>query len=437
MMRDRFVSWARPVTVRFGGLVSSSAILLAVLAGIAQPQVHATGYVFIGNKGNPIAIGHLAPGGAVNTIVSRQQLGGNVVPFDGVMDFDNSGFIVADTTGTKFVRIDSLGRTTTIQVPPHLGSAYHVVVNPDGNYDFTQWTFNQPLGVFTIDRMGRVTTVFRQGFYNVAAFCRDVHTGDYWILDGNFHQQYTVWRYSLNNTFKNVTYFAAPSGAPATCTIDMATGDFHYFGFPGGIQRVTPAGKITTISGPLPGGTFHTVPLFADRASARNPRLVAAAFGPSQAFTFGFDLTNHTVTTLSTHSAMADSCAWFPYKGRNITTIKSANGVWDIALRFPTHPGRGYVAPLTLSGVRPGFMIGGRRVLLNPDALTFATLHGVFSFYTGSVGFLNSSGAGTARLDVSSLPGFGGTLVNIIAVVLDPAAPNGIAIIADPVFIVL
>jgi hypothetical protein len=66
--------------------------------------------------------------------------------------------------------------------------------------------------------MGAVTTVFRSGFYCVEAFCRDPHTGDYWILDGNPRGNYSVWRYRLNSGMKNVTYFATVRGVLPLCT---------------------------------------------------------------------------------------------------------------------------------------------------------------------------------------------------------------------------
>ena len=85
------------------------------------------------------------------------------------------------------------------------------------------------------------------------------------------------------------------------------------------------------------------------------------------------------------------------------------------------------------SGVRPGMLLNdGRRIALNPDALTALTVANQLPqlFHPGP-GTLDLNGEARGMLDVSFLP-YLGLPVHVMTIVLDSSAPVGFAVIANP-----
>jgi hypothetical protein len=172
----------------------------------------------------------------------------------------------------------------------------------------------------------------------------------------------------------------------------------------------------------------------ADRASAARPRLVH----PYRGVLYYTDLSTFSVTTTYLNAvSVTPRCIDF-YRGRNIQSIRTAPRRYTIHFSFPHHPGKLYAAALGFSGVRPGIVLNdGRRIALNPDVLMVATVgNRVPNLFSPGPGMLDANGEAQGRLDVSFLPQLD-LPVHVIAVVLDPAAPGGFAVIANPFVIIV
>jgi hypothetical protein len=115
--------------------------------------------------------------------------------------------------------------------------------------------------------------------------------------------------------------------------------------------------------------------------------------------------------------------------------LKVAPNGRQIRLSFPGHAGKSYVSAVGISGIRPGIPLGDGRVInLALDSIAIASLQGALDpFLPNRVGILNASGEGVTALDVNLLGNaIQGLSVVFQTVVLDPNAPKGIAVVAEP-----
>ena len=180
-----------------------------------------------------------------------------------------------------------------------------------------------------------------------------------------------------------------------------------------------------------------------ERASAANPSLVVSVWRDTSVTgadgIWRVDLASKSISKLAT-MATGNCYKPVPVFGRNLQTIRTARGQWAARVSFPGHAGKNYVIALSLSGT--GSLIrlpDGRYVPLIPDDLFRLSLTSSLApFVTGNVGVLSGSSIGGAMLNLAPLgKGANGLLVNLVAVVLDPKAPLGLAEISDPVTLVI
>ena len=107
----------------------------------------------------------------------------------------------------------------------------------------------------------------------------------------------------------------------------------------------------------------------------------------------------------------------------------------QIRLSFPGHGGKAYVCAVGISGIRPALPLGDGRVIhLVLDQIAVHCLQGALDpFIPNRIGVLNASGEAATGLDVNLLgKAIQGMPVVFQVVVLDPSAPLGVAVIAEP-----
>lgn len=105
-----------------------------------------------------------------------------------------------------------------------------------------------------------------------------------------------------------------------------------------------------------------------------------------------------------------------------------------LALSFPREPGRPYVAGLSMHGASPGVPLpDGRTLPLNPDPITALSVQGgIPGILSGTVGVLDRYGCASVRVDVGPFAkALRGMRFVAAAVILDPQASSGIAIVSD------
>ena len=181
-----------------------------------------------------------------------------------------------------------------------------------------------------------------------------------------------------------------------------------------------------------------------DRASAAKPRIVTGSHifvtsAPNSGGMWYVDLATATPTKLAAfpHATIADSTI---LGSREIQSVATAPGRYDIRFCVPTEGGASYVAALSMTGVQPALPLpDGRRIPLVLDNLTVASASGWLApVLTNNTGQLDPFGRAQAQLDVSSFyQAARGLRLWVILVTLDARAPLGIATICDPRVLVI
>ncbi len=126
-----------------------------------------------------------------------------------------------------------------------------------------------------------------------------------------------------------------------------------------------------------------------------------------------------------------------PLFQRDLSTRRTGKARWDLNIRPRSGwlAGRFCVVAAGLQGVAPPIQLpDGREIHLSPDLLTWLTLGwGLPPFIVGNRTMLDLNGEATARIDLTLLgSAANGTVIHFAGVVLDQAAPNGIAWVLEP-----
>jgi len=228
---------------------------------------------------------------------------------------------------------------------------------------------------------------------------------------------------------------------------DILTGDLYAHtccGWIGQSLHVLRAGTTTVTTALVHNGLAGAYGPNVDRASAANPRIVTGSHiytssYPTSGGMWYIDLKTYTPTKLAPfpHKTISDTCI---LGSRNLQTVRTGQGKYDIRLSIPTEGSKSYVLGISMTGVRPAYPLAdGRRIPLIVDHLTPASVNGWMAPYvTGTVGTLDPFGKATGKMDVSSLyQHVRGLRLWLLLVTLDAKAPLGISTICDPKILVI
>lgn len=120
---------------------------------------------------------------------------------------------------------------------------------------------------------------------------------------------------------------------------------------------------------------------------------------------------------------------------RNLSPVRTAApNNRDVFVSFPAHGGKAYVIAASLTGMRPAVPLGdGRQINLIPDSLTVVTVNNLLpGLWSPGPGKLDAAGLAQAKLNLNLLgSALRGIPVWLAAIVLDPAAPVGIAAVSE------
>lgn len=294
-----------------------------------------------------------------------------------------------------------------------------VIVDGDGSYVAL---IGQPPSLVTTSPGGAVTTIVSSALKQPWGLTRDIDTGDLFAAT-------SAGLIRISETGAVSTVFS--TGVAFTdIDQDIRTGDLFLARW-NHVVRADRHGTATTILR-YGGSLTYVSSIHMDRASAATQRLVIEDSSVHPGIHY-VDLASGVLTTLAPPNLTGYRHV-FPYRGRNVVSIRTAPERWKIELDFPGQAGNGYLVALSASGVRPGVPLAdGRHICLNPDALTLLSLGGLLGrHFTGRVGRLDGTGHATAVLDTHGLWLPGGARIWIQAITLDPNAPLGIHTVADP-----
>lgn len=288
-------------------------------------------------------------------------------------------------------------------------------------------------GVYDVDPQGFYTTITSAAGNTInLAIARDVDSGNT-IVPRKSNGVIEVTHYGTTSSFTS-------SIVPVGRDIDQRIADgAFYFTQNTGLYRFArngPVQQVTSLPRAATGISF-------DNQSLQNPRLYVYAINgnPQGADVFELDPNNAFTVTKTTPVIPAGPGGKIPwgnaqalhYQTRYVQTALASPRRYQLLLSFPTFANKSYVVAMTVSGIRPGFKVAGQRqVWLNPDPLTTASLTGALAgvFNPGPL-VLSATGRAVGSIDlrpVASVP----VVAHLVAAVIDPAAPGGLAFITEP-----
>jgi hypothetical protein len=253
----------------------------------------------------------------------------------------------------------------------------------------------------------------------------DIDTGEYVVQDRNLANGAPLLGITDQGTIRTLANGLDPRHG---ITQDIRTGDWYS---PAGGQIFVVRKNATSPTSLFAGASghgLHSAVAF-DRASAAAPRLVSRY---RDALYFVDPIAAAVTSVVLTETTATPWEVTF-HRGRNLASIKTAPGRYDVRLSFPGAASKAYAIGLSLTGVRPGVVLADNRVIsLAPDVFTVLTVANLLpGMWDPGPLVLDAGGEATARLDVSGLP-TAGLSVWCIALVLDRGA---IVTIADPILL--
>lgn len=362
-------------------------------------------------------------------------------------DYDNQSLVFGSTRlpttmvqyESGFFRYDPTARrySTLAQNPADFALPLDITAGPDGDWYASSRTIANQYAVYQLHAAGGystiVTTMQFPGVTSVHALDRDIDTGELLIAAGT-NGWPLIFARSRAGTLS--TYHSSQS-LPQLGTQRIATGEHFFAGqnifrWSRGSARTIPVAQI-------PATKVPTFCLFENQSTPNAPLIVLtwspAGQGiqldlefrdPSQNFAITRTLRIQNIGMTAVHHDSFEH-----YRSRYIQTARSGRQL-QFGLRFPVWPGRAYVAALGHSGVRPGLRLpDGRHIWLNPDPLVFATAQNLVpGIFRPGPGVLDANGLASGGITLPATPL--GITVHLIAVVLDPAAPLGVAFVTEP-----
>ena len=263
----------------------------------------------------------------------------------------------------------------------------------------------------------------------------DLETGDYVV--------------SLNGLFRVRPWGATTTISGATLQVtaqDPETGGFLFwdqnynpnYGY--ALNRITGTGTITTtgITWPPNVGYLPSLTVVDDRPTAWGEYVaVGVTTGTGAGSAIG--RVSRWGGVVNVMARPGDICTSLILdRTRNLSTANDgARNRWRLFVDFPYDAGYPYACLVGASGIRPGIRLAdGRNLRLNVDPLTLQGLAGTLPGFSGLMGRLDSTGAATGRIDLSSAgPAARGIPFWVVGLVLDPGPPLSIRRVSPPIVV--
>lgn len=412
-------------------------VLFAFLSASAAAQPYSDGW-FVPGTGH---LHYADPFGVVNSV---SHPGGSA--YAAVMNWDNATVAVYDSSRNAILKVDPMNLTVvgTFFSHPSLTSSSAVTdMAFDANGDLF-YGGTSPAGIFkTSEGAAGFTTVTNSGVFSTGCgnLSIDPDTGEL-LATKSFTAQREVYRvardgmavttlgtgiYTRYGTYKHPVTGDIFSGS---CCTNGGGSNGSVMVLPNG-QSV---GTIFVASTQVR-GAYAPRP---ERASAASPSLVTSTWRDTSTTgadgLWRIDLQTQNFTKLATITT-GNTYKAVPVFGRNLQTVRASRGIWAARVSFPQYPGRPYAIAFSASGIRPPVILpDGRLVCLVLDDLARLSLNATLApFVTNNFGNLSAGGTGGATINLTSLGSVvNGVTIYMVAVVLEPSAPSGIAVISDP-----
>jgi hypothetical protein len=397
--------------------------LLAVAAG-AGAQNHPENFLLSGSS-----IQLLQGNGTYNTLFNNSGSAHGVTS-----DLDNRNVLFSVT---DLFRVDPATQVVTTVFPAGLSGSNNVTIDHNGDYIMTGiGPGSSNYSIFRI-RGNSLTTIATMmptsgTFSLTGGLLRDIDTGNFACqVYGGSSGPHPIISVAPDGTYTTIVTNISTLGGPRyEFAQDIGTGNF-YTGIndssQGYLIQATRSGA-TSVAATSP-DRFAFNAIVADRASSAARRLIH----PYIRNIYYTDLKTFTVTSVAVNGSSVSPRDVDIWQARTIQPVRTAPGRYTLQFSFPGQAGLGYVAGLSLSGVRPGIPLAdGRTIWLNPDVLVFLSVNNLLpGIFNMGPAILDRNGEAQGSLDVSALPPLG-VPVHLLVLVLDPRATSGIAVVSDP-----
>jgi len=261
-----------------------------------------------------------------------------------------------------------------------------------------------------LDRTGRVTTILMRNTFPLS-FCLDRDSGDVVMGDGGSGNLYRIRRDGTISTLNQLTTFVySMDYHPPTGTV--------LIGSTKAIYQLSPWGPLSTFT-PV-AWSMKALAVFQDGSVAAGGNNVPAILH--------YDVTGGLLGTIFA-GTLCNVCMAVEDE-HNLWGLNTAQvgGILNLSIRFAGHANKPYVAAAALS-TRPGLRVDLRTIPLTPDHLFVASFR-LPHLFRGFAGRLDQRGCAAASVNVPQIGALRGFRLFLAAVVLDRAAPSGIAAIS-------
>jgi len=469
-------------------------LVLGLFAGAATAQYHDTKYLFGGyGTSSTSTVTTYAQGPYMCNTANQtyMRLGPAHRPatslswyyaYDFTMDIDNKKVIsfVRGTTSTSYTLRSGIYRTdpatqtvATVYTHPDLfySTVYPSCINQDGDYmcdcyvRLTSPTTTYQYMILKVDNLGTTINTFFsstnlgwQGSTTMYSIDNDIDTGNYHVKVYNSNSANNV-RYGFLTVSQDGSKFTTWStgGSYGLYTSsydgnvrDWSTGNY-VTKYSQTLYELTPGtnSRTTLWNIGYPGGMSLYYACRSDLRSAPDFRLVFGAYhlrtnSQNQTYyapTVGMvDMKTYASTfTVCDPQGLTAPTNNYPYcfdfyQGRHVQTVKIGPKKWQLRFSCPQYALKRYVAAISLTGYKPAIPLAdGRKINLAFDFYTQMSLYGLLKpFFDPGPQILDGGGEAQGTLDFSLLPSVD-IPIWIALVVVDPAAPSGIAYLPDTI----
>jgi hypothetical protein len=388
--------------------------------------------------------------GSAVTILARLPL--DLWPTHGAMDDRNHGFVL--TTESPFsvnqsaiLHLDPVGRITTLAIGPPLSLPKGIVLDEQGAwFVLDEDLAKRTLRFFRLSGAGPPTPVGSAVNLSVIRVGFDHDTGQAIVFASEPTFKTRVLRIDpRNGTITSFTSVDLPSSLfSATPPVyDPETGALLTASQGSSnnptLFKITPElgmRSLTTVQSP--GSPVLMSDLGRQSPAAAVFGLVLLPRGSAWPLLVTLTRTGKKTSTRSLGKLPSPDPRLIVRQGRrNLAPITGLGpGRAGLNVAFPGHAGRPYVVGLSATGTLPALPLQDGRVI--PVAFDILTVFSIFGGVPGvmmnTVGVLDSSGRANMTLDFRNVAqSFRGQRLAACAVVLDPAAPSGLAEISPPI----
>ena len=440
--------------------VSGSIVFAVILSGLGAIQGYSQDLFLVRppfQVNKPIPLYLISDRGSIATLY--ETLPANVVPSSATVDEYNDGFLLTAMDYTTFpgqgvlLRLAASGLISTIAAGPSLLDPRGVMLDETGSVFVLSSPMKSPTScVFflSVHPNGTVTTVGRAIDHRLVCYGFDHESGHAVMLSYCSSENTdtgTLKLYRIDPRTGSVSLYTELSSLPFS--LQMATSPLYemessslVMATPGAagntlLLRISPENGVSVVKTITAArGTQVAMERLRPRSFESTYGLIVSQFTTQRLMLLSLSRDGIVKSSSPVSSISSLNRNFMTRAGsRHLTASRGpTNATHQFRVSFPESAGRPFVVGLSLDGVGPGTSLSDGRVIpINPDLLTILTMFGgIPGVMEHTAGYLDSAGRATTTIYPGPFGSWHGQRLSVVAVVVDPTAPCGIAEISQP-----